>query len=479
MECLLGRSSFTGSGCARFPAGKGRRTGRAFHAVVALMMAVPAVITGCGPSTPPGVTLNVNTEPLEGATVKFNGDPVGQSPVTIPDVQPGKSLVEVELEGYHSEWKTVSVTETPAEQSVTLTMRKLEGTVTIESKPTNATVVLDDGTVLGDTPLVNAKIPAGKRTIRVEYENYEPSELTFEIEPDFVYTKAFELKPKNGKLHIFSFPTASSYWLNNRKQAKKTPVSLDLIPGTYRVGVHAPGYVMEEQVIELAANDERTLEFNLKEGAVPEGMVLVPAGEFTMGVDDESPDERPARTIMVEAFYIDKYEVTNAEFHKVFPTHRFKKGEEQFPVAGVTWEQATAYARAVNKRLPTEIEWEKAARGEDGRTWPWGNEFDPAYCNFATGNAARPHEVGSYPEGISPYGCFDMAGNVREWTQSWYEAYPGNTDVTAEYGQVYRVLRGGSYLSGSFDVRTVRRSFERMDVAEPDFGFRCAADVAS
>ena len=436
------------------------------------------MLTGCGSGDDvPNIQLEISTVPVDGATVKFMSDPVGESPVTLPNVEPGPALIEVELDGYHSEWKTIRVENAPAKQSFTIEMRPLEGKVSVESTPARAQVHLSDGTYLGETPLVNAVVPAGEVTLRVEYENYETAELTMEVEPDFVYTRAFELVPKKAKLQIFSVPTGAAFWLNNRKQLQQTPVVLEVIPGTYRVGVHAPGFVMKEEVVQLTANAEATVELVLLEGAVPEGMVLVPAGEFTMGFDDESPDERPARSIMVEAYYIDKYEVTNEQYQKVVTTHRFKKGEENVPVAGVTWEQATAYARAIGKRLPTEIEWEKAARGEDARTWPWGNSFVPSYCSHASGSGARLRDVGSFDAGISPYGCFDMAGNVREWTQSWYQAYPGNEDVKADYGQVYRVLRGGSYLSGPFDVRTVRRHYERMDKFEVDFGFRCAADV--
>jgi len=416
---------------------------------------------------------------LEGASLSFDSVPAGNTPAVILDVEPGPHLVELELEGYKGEWETIRVEESPAKQTITIALTPLMGIVTVECDPSPAIVSLDGSdTILGETPLLNAKIPAGLHTIRVEYENYQSSELTFEVEPDFVYTKAFELIAKNGTLRIFSVPTGGTYWLNNRKQEETTPVVLDLLPGTYRIGVHAPGYVMKEEVVELTANADESVELTLLEGAVPEAMVLIPAGEFTMGFDEESPDERPARTIMVESYYIDKYEVTNEQYQQVVSSHRFKKGEENLPVTGVSWEQAYAYARDSGKRLPTEIEWEKAARGEDARTWPWGNDFVPEYCSHASGTGARLRDIGSFDLGISPYGCFDMAGNAREWTQSWYEAYPGNEDVKAGYGQVYRVLRGGSYLTGSFDVRTVRRHYERMDLSEPDFGFRCAADVS-
>jgi formylglycine-generating enzyme required for sulfatase activity len=445
-----------------------------------------AMISGCSEEKVAGVQLEITGTikdeaevSLAGATVTFDDNPVGETPITLTDVEPGPHLVEVELPGFHPEWDTIHVSELPLEQTAAIELRRLEGVVTVESTPSPAQVRLDYDTIIGDTPLIKAKIPAGTRTLQVEYENYVTAEMTFEVEPDFIYTKAFELKPKNGTLRVFSIPTGASYWLNNRKQTEETPAVLDLIPGTYRIGVYAPGYVMKEQVIELVANDDKSIDLTLQEGAVPEGMVIIPAGEFTMGFDDESPDERPARSIMVDTFYIDKYEVTNAQYKEVVTTHTFKKGDKDVPVAGVTWEQATDYARKIGKRLPTEAEWEKAARGEDGRTWPWGNDFVPRYTSHASGSSSRLRDVGSFDEGMSPYGCFDMAGNVREWTQSWYQAYPGNEEVKADYGQVYRVLRGGSYLTGSFDVRTVRRHYERMDLSEIDFGFRCAADVST
>ena len=205
-------------------------------------------------------------------------------------------------------------------------------------------------------------------------------------------------------------------------------------------------------------------------------MVTVPEGEFIMGVDGGSPDERPRRKVILPAFYIDKFEVTNLDFAKVFPNHRFEERTGMFPVSNVTWEQATAYAQAVGKRLPTEEEWEKAARGTDGREYPWGNTFDPQLCNANSGPRSAPTRVGQFRPGASPYGAMDMAGNVYEWTSSWYQPYPGNEVVRDDYGQVFRVLRGGSFSTDRFGVRAARRHYDRVDNRRMDYGFRCAMD---
>jgi len=148
-------------------------------------------------------------------------------------------------------------------------------------------------------------------------------------------------------------------------------------------------------------------------------MVLVPAGEFYFGPDRVK--------LTLPDFYIDRYPVTNAEYKKFVeatgapePTHwrrgTWPEGKADHPVVNVTWEQAAAYAEWAGKRLPTEEEWEKAARGTDGREWPWGSTFDPSRCNTNESGIWDTTPVGKYsPAGDSPYGAADMAGNVWEW----------------------------------------------------------------
>jgi formylglycine-generating enzyme required for sulfatase activity len=219
--------------------------------------------------------------------------------------------------------------------------------------------------------------------------------------------------------------------------------------------------------------------------AEEEAMVYIEGGEFIMGSDDHEPDETPQRKAYVDSFNIDEYQVTNAQYKEFVddaghPAPRnWKEGEipegkEDHPVTWVTWEDAKAYAEWAGKRLPTEIEWERAARGTDGRIWPWGDEFDSSKCNSAESGNKDTTPVDAYPDGASPDGVMDIAGNVWEWTDSWYDAYPASTHRSDRYGEKNKVIRGGSW----FDDQSMVRGSAR-NKAEPTFmfstiGFRCA-----
>jgi formylglycine-generating enzyme required for sulfatase activity len=206
---------------------------------------------------------------------------------------------------------------------------------------------------------------------------------------------------------------------------------------------------------------------------IPAGMVFVPAGGFVMGTDNADLDEAPKHQDMTNPYFIDKYEVSNEEFKQQFPEYAFPAGEEKHP-AVVTWEQAAAYAQKLGKRLPTEPEWEKAARGTDGRTFPWGEPFDPS---FVAPDAKSPRgSAPACPE--SPFGCYDMAGSVWEWTADWYKPYPHNTAPSDAYGEKFRVIRGGA---ANGDIATLRCSqryyLPQNTTGNLRVGFRCAMDV--
>lgn len=264
-------------------------------------------------------------------------------------------------------------------------------------------------------------------------------------------------------------------------------------------------------------------------------MVYVPPGRFTRGSDRGHAEEKPAATISLDGFWIDKYEVTNEMYRKfaVETGHRvpykgnasggwarpynwnkegaaYPEGKGRYPVVFVTWDDAEAYATWAGKRLPSEAEWEKAARGTDGRVWPWGNEWKSGLCNSSDRLAKRklwdlkdwqawydrwlkldPVErnedtnmaVGSYPLGVSPYGAYDMAGNVYEWCQDWWdedfykeEAGRGKNPVCTVRGPHLKVMKGGSWRRfGSDSVRCAHRACYAPDRVDwPDIGFRCA-----
>ena len=227
-----------------------------------------------------------------------------------------------------------------------------------------------------------------------------------------------------------------------------------------------------------------------------DGMTLlyVPAGEFTMGSDSSGSDSIPVHTVYLDAFWIDKTEVTNGMYDKCLKagqcgphdsvhssTRNFYYGSvvyDKYPVIFVTWEDARAYCSWAGRRLPTEAEWEKAARGVDGRTYPWGN--DTPNNNLLNYNAAigDATEVGKYPNGASPYGALDMAGNVWEWVQDWYnETYYASSPASNPLGPdsgTYRVQRGGSWVIDDHYIRSATRYWAYLMSGYNYVGFRCA-----
>jgi formylglycine-generating enzyme required for sulfatase activity len=233
-------------------------------------------------------------------------------------------------------------------------------------------------------------------------------------------------------------------------------------------------------------------------------MVLIPAGEFTMGSREEDKgvdnDERPAHRVNLDAFYIDQYEVTNSRYAKFFQktkraapeywSEQVLKQHGNKPVVGVDWSDASAYCAWAKKRLPTEAEWERAARGTDQRLYPWGDTTPDRSlanldncCDFKYHSALT--EVGSLGRGKSPYGVYDMAGNVWEWVADWYdESYyiksPERNPNGPSQG-ILRVVRGGAWTSNPVSVRSAFRdklspSYRRA-AQDGDLGFRCAKDA--
>lgn len=235
-------------------------------------------------------------------------------------------------------------------------------------------------------------------------------------------------------------------------------------------------------------------------GDEPSPMVLIPAGSFLRGTNERLADEGPQHTVDLPAFWIDKFEVTNLQYARSlaanfrrppehFDDRRVPVGKADHPVTFVSWFDAQAYCQWAGKRLPTDQEWEKAARGTDGRRFPWGNEFELHAANTPARWQSLHQDgdttpVGAFPAGVSAYGVFDMSGNVWEWTDAWYLAYPNNVRPSENYGEKYRTLKGGSWWDCSFykcgiSAPVYNRAFFSPRVQNASFGFRCAKDAVA
>jgi formylglycine-generating enzyme required for sulfatase activity len=217
-------------------------------------------------------------------------------------------------------------------------------------------------------------------------------------------------------------------------------------------------------------------------------MVFVPGGEFQMGSTDADQnahdDEKPQHIVYLDAYWMDRYEVSNAQYRQCVVAGACQASTDQDilynrpeqPVVTVNWSDADTYCRWAGARLPSEAEWEKAARGTDGRVYPWGNDWEDDRANTFDTGLYRPAVVGSYPEGASWIGALDMAGNVWEWVSDWYGDYPSGKQVnpTGPASGDYRVLRGGSWFDSSDGVRCASRFLRSPIYGEVNTGFRCA-----
>jgi formylglycine-generating enzyme required for sulfatase activity len=233
----------------------------------------------------------------------------------------------------------------------------------------------------------------------------------------------------------------------------------------------------------------------------PTGMITIAPGEFIMGSSEKDiewaaktffsesldyyRDETPQHTVHLQAYKIDITEVTMGQYRlymeqtgkpapKYMDNKRFNHNHQ--PVVGVTWQEAADYCATMGKRLPTEAEWEKAARGSDTRYYPWGNEPDTTQANVrGKGDSYRySSPVGLSQYGASPYGVLDMAGNAWEWTADWYQPHPGNAYPNNFYGEQFRVIKGGSWFSNMDLARIAVRAKNLPGRRNNYVGFRCA-----
>ena len=244
-------------------------------------------------------------------------------------------------------------------------------------------------------------------------------------------------------------------------------------------------------------------------------VVLIPAGSFLFGTNKKDnsaealslglpkawyADEGPEENVFLKEFYIDRYEVTNRRYKiyiddlnavapKYWVNNTFPTGQEKFPVVNVNWYDASNFCQWAEKKLPSEKQWEKSARGETGNQYPWGKKFNSGYANLSSksGNKNSLAEVGSYPKSATPFGVSDLVGNVWEWTEDDYNPYKGSTYQNKNFGKRFKVLRGQSaknighfpgttyLLALKMFARSGYREFLNPEHSALDVGFRCVS----
>ncbi len=430
------------------------------------------------------IRVQVASDP-PGATVYVNAEEKGVTPCAL-DVP--AAAVELRLVKRYYEPRTVVLPAGSTEARYDLS--RIRTTVTFDSDPRGAAVYMDNA-MIGVTPVAADSVEGGTHTATFVLEGFYDQPLPFEVADRNPVgpVKATLLPVRPGRVAFDCDIRGAEIFLDG-KSIGRAP----LAPSEVKAGTHRVRVLGIERTITVEPGSDKRIAFVLKEV----DMVRVPEGEFRFGVFHRNPGELSVKTEKTGAYYIDRYEVTNEKYalfyayisqtgdHKKFchPDEgpRDHKppcwGEERYkeyngpnhPVVGVTWFDAYAYAAWAGKRLPTEREWEKAARGTSGGAYPWGNDWNDreVRCNWGdkglTDGYKLTSPVGAFPGGESPFGCLDMVGNVSEWCADEYAP-----------NSLTRVIRGGNHLLKEQNT-TTQRDHDRPHGNSKTVGFRCVTE---
>ncbi len=464
--------------------------------------APPSPPRAAGPA-PPTVSpagkgaLVITTSP-PGADIYLDAAPMGKTPKTLANIPAGTHRLTLVMGGYTTLNKGVEV-HAGRKATIREILVRQTGSINISSTPPGAGIWID-AKYIGKTPKKMPGMPVGKHKIKISLRDYRDYAGEVTVEANETAEVKQTLKGLPGRILVTSTPGGADVFID-RKKVGATPYSGQLSSGSHSVRVSKQGYRSAEEIVTIQPNKPRTLDVTLKKGPDYGEMVHVPAGEFRMGcnkkVDKQcSKDEKPYHKVHLDAFYIDKYEVTVEQYAACVRAGKCKKPNAggtcnwgksdrgNHPINCVDWYQAKSYCEWTGRRLPTEAEWEKAARGTDGRKYPWGNQ--KATCDYAVMNENNQSgcgrgstwPVGGKPRGASPYGAMDMAGNVWEWCADWYdEKYyrnsPNRNPKGPSSGKA-RVLRGGSWNGSPNGLRSSPRGRRDPDFRHDNLGFRCA-----
>src|SRR5262245_9850804 len=460
---------------------------------------------------------------IKQAEVYLNGKYEGQTGADgwwrKEDMTPRQYLIEVESPRYVRFNRSVDLQPNEELTVVAKLERKQIGELIVTCNATDAGVEIA-GRIVGETDqngrFYLESIDAGSYVVRLSHPKFLPAETTVTVE---VWKQAYapfqlEIRPRRdllepvkrttGLLAKRSRNSASSMMRMMRSFAGWGAQALLRNRCWVYVGVAVTAAVIlifaiigwegskDEQISENKAgspSSEPPAPVAPLLPPPPDGMIYIPGGTFQMGYDMTARDLQsgPPHQVTVDPFIIDKFEVTMEAYQKnQNPTGQTgqteQTGETRLPMTGVTWGEADIHCRSLGKRLPTEEEWEFAARGTDGRLYPWGNSFEPGRANIAN-IAGAFTGVGSYPRGNSPFGVSDMSGNAMEWTDSDFKIYEGSVYRPAGCSKPCKVIRGGAYFDQPQDATAVfRREYEpsllsRRRNAYAVLGFRCAKEI--
>ena len=308
---------------------------------------------------------------------------------------------------------------------------------------------------------------------------------------------------QSGYVYVVTVPKAFIFADGNAMTLKPTAKSKLIVDvGIHTIGAELDGYRMENKEVDvLPGKKYNVILVLLKEGINRNEMVSISGDTVTLGVNKDRVDwivkriggkpsffanATPSYQIKLKGYKLDKFEVTNEQYQKFVkatkrkPPKHWKRGNvdveiSDYPVVNVSFSDAAAYCKWRGKRLPTEAEWEYAARGDREHIFPWGKKFRPGRANFKESNYRRPTDTGRYEKGAAKFsGCYELSGNVWEWTTSWYDAYPGSTGNDKDFGKKFKVIRGGSYRENRARITAVYRGKLEPNLTKDNVGFRCA-----
>jgi formylglycine-generating enzyme required for sulfatase activity len=431
----------------------------------------------------------------------------------LSNVAAGQHNVRLALDGY-ADWDTTVSVVAGQMTTVNAILGQAFGSLQVNSVPTGAAVWLD-GTNTGDTTncLLDSLVP-GPHALQLRKTGYANWDTTVTVLANQTVTVAGRLAQLLGVLRVRSTPTGAQVWLDNSNTGDTTDCLLDSVtPGPHDVELKLTGYRQWDTTLTVTANDTASIDVTLTPedtGLVYIGMnaqgyaeyllvkdssvlIKIPAGTFTMG-STQNPDEQPVHDVYLDEFYVDKYEISNRQYRRFcdatgkqhppdpeFPgMSNYFLAYPDYPVVEVSWNDAMDYLTWTGKDLTTETQWEKAARGSDERTYPWGNSYpDWTRCNIIDNDGYEfTSPVGQFPDGASFYGAMDMAGNVWEWIKDWYSSgyysvSPDSNPPGPAYGST-KVARSGSFNNTPIWVRCAERYWGGPSTFDEALGFRGA-----